>query len=163
MTPDEFVRNYSPPQQELVNALRALVKEIVPESIEGVRTGWNLLGYRIPVRGSPRRGTNAKSLYWGWIGADGDHAHLGFEYGILLHDPKKLLGGDDLKQVRFLTIRHVREIRKREFAKLIRQAVEIAQSKDKRALLKLEQEAQGTREASNVKRHARNEKREMKR
>lgn len=132
MTPEEFVKKYPPPLQELVNALRALVREIAPDAIEGVN-GWGLLAYRVQV--------GKKSVYWGWIGADGDHAHLGFEYGILLHDPKKMLDGQHLKQVRYLTIRHPREIRKRAFGNFIRQAMEVAQRKDRRAWLKMEQVA----------------------
>ena len=151
MTPQEFIERYPPPLQELVQALRALVLEIVPDATEGV-SGWGLLAYRVQI--------GKKSAYWAWIGADGDHAHLGFMYGILLDDPKKLLEGHELKQVRYLTIRRVREIRKREYAKLIRQAAELSGRRDRRALLKLEQEAQRTRDASNVKHHARNEKRE---
>lgn len=138
MTPDEFVKKFSPPQQELVNALRALVKKTLPNVIEGVNAGWGLLAYRIPV--------GSKSAYWGWIGADGDHAHLGFEYGILLSDPKKLLQGEPLHQVRFLTIRNTREIRKRDFARLMREASALAQMKNKRALLKLEQGRQKTKD-----------------
>ncbi len=132
MTPQEFIERYPPPHQELINALRALVKEIVPDATEGV-SGWGLLAYRVQI--------GKKSAYWAWIGADGDHAHLGFMYGILLHDPKKLLEGHELKQVRYLTIRRVREIRKRDFANLIRQAVKISARRDRRALLKLEQAA----------------------
>ncbi|TAH51648.1 MAG: DUF1801 domain-containing protein [Chloroflexota bacterium] len=134
ITPAEFLNAYPPPLRELANALRMFVKEIVPDAVEGVN-GWGLLAYRVQM--------GKKSAYWGWIGADGDHAHLGFEYGILLHDPKNLLEGHNLRQVRYVTIRHPREIRKRDFAKLVRQAVEIAQRSDKRALLKLEQDARG--------------------
>lgn len=144
MTPEEFLRTQPPLLQELANYLRALVKETVPDVDESVNAGWGLLAYRVAV--------GKKSAYWGYIGVDGDHAHLGFEYGVLLNDPKKLLEGKGT-QVRYLTIRHPREIRKKEFAVLIHQAVEIAQMKNKRALLKLEQEARlSKREASNVKR-----------
>ncbi len=132
ITPDEFIEKYPPPHRELVNHLRALIRATVPKAVEGVNVGWGLLAYRIPV--------GKRLAYWGWIGADGDHAHLGFEYGILLNDPKKLLEGTGT-QVRYLTIRRVRDLRKRDFAALIRQAVEIASRSDKRALLKLEQSA----------------------
>jgi hypothetical protein len=132
LSPDEFVENYPPPLRDLANLLRALVKETVPETNEAVNAGWGLLAYRIPI--------GKREAYWGWIGADGDHAHLGFEYGILLNDSGQLLEGEGT-QVRYLTIRRARDIRKRDFAALIRQAVEIATRKDKRALLKLEQDA----------------------
>lgn len=134
LTPEEFLDKYPPPLQELANALRALVRETLPDVVESVNAGWGLLAYRVP---------NGKTtVYFGYIGADGDHAHLGFEYGILLPDPKGLLEGAGT-QVRYLTIRRTREIRKKEFAILIRAAAEIAKHKNKRALLKLEQAARG--------------------
>ncbi len=132
MTPEEFVQNYPPPLQELTNALRALVRATVPDAIENVNAGWGLLAYRVPL--------GKVSVYWGWIGADGDHAHLGFEYGILLEDPKNLLEGKGT-QVRYVTIRRASELRKKDFVNLIRQAVTMARRADKRALLKLEQGA----------------------
>lgn len=137
ITPDEFVQRYPPNLQELANSLRGLVKATLPQVIETVSPGWGLLAYRIPV--------GSKSAYWGWIGAHEDHAHLGFEYGILLADPKKLLLGQELRRVRFVTIRRPREIRKRDFARFIHQASELAKLKNKRALLRLEQDALGAR------------------
>jgi hypothetical protein len=136
LTPKEFLANYPPPLQELANALRALVRATLPDAVESVNAGWGLLAYRVP---------NGKTtVYVGYIGVDGDHAHLGFEYGILLPDPKGLLEGEG-SQVRYLTIRRTRDIRTKEFAVLIRAAAEMAKNKDKRALLKLEQAARGLR------------------
>ena len=132
LSADVFLGSYPPLLRELANSLRALVRETVPDATESVNAGWKLLAYRIPV--------GKRTAYWGYIGVDGDHAHLGFEYGILLHDPKKLLQGNGT-QVRYLTIRSKRDVRKQAFADLIRQAVAIASRNDKRALLKLEQQA----------------------
>lgn len=136
VTPEEFLAKYPPPLQELANALRALVRATLPEVVESVNAGWGLLAYRVP---------NGKTTaYFGYIVADGDHAHLGFEYGILLPDPNRLLEGAGT-QVRYVTIRRTRDIRKKEYAALIRAAAEIAKDKNKRALLKLEQAARGLR------------------
>lgn len=134
LSPDEFISHYPPPLRELADALRALVRATLPDAVETVNAGWGLLAYRVP--------DGKSTAYFGYIGADGDHAHLGFEYGILLPDPQNLLQGKGT-QVRYLTIRHVREIREKEFANLIRTAADIARRQDKRALLKLEQQARG--------------------
>lgn len=132
LSADEFLAIYPPSLRELANHLRELVRETVPETIESVNVGWKLLAYRTLV--------GKRAAYWGYIGVDGDHAHLGFEYGIMLDDPNNLLHGDGT-QVRYLTIRSESEIRKQAFADLIRQSVAIASRNDKRALLKLEQQA----------------------
>ena len=134
ISPDEFVAAYSPELQELANALRVLVRETLPDVVEGVNAGWGLLSYRVP--------SGKTTVYFGYIGMDGDHAHLGFEYGILLPDPKHLLQGQGT-QVRYLTIRRVSEIKKKDFAALVRAAAEIARNKNKRALLRHEQSARG--------------------
>lgn len=134
ISPDEFVAAYAPELQALANALRALVRETLPDVVEAVNAGWRLLSYRVPM--------GKTTVYVGYIGMDGDHAHLGFEYGILLPDPKHLLQGGG-RQVRYLTIRQVREIQKKDFAALVRAAAEIARNKNKRALLRHEQSARG--------------------
>lgn len=136
MSPENFLAAYPPPLQELASALRALMFETLPDVIEGVNAGWGLLSYRVP--------TGKTSAYFAYIGADGDHAHLGFEYGILLPDPKHLLQGEGT-QVRYLTVRRAKEIRKNDFAALLRAAADIARKPNKRALLKLEQDARGLR------------------
>ncbi|MBI4674950.1 MAG: DUF1801 domain-containing protein [Chloroflexi bacterium] len=135
VSPEKFLAAYPPPLQELANRLRAVVRETLPEVIEGVNAGWGLLSYRVP--------TGKTSAYFAFIGADGDHAHLGFEYGILLPDPKRMLEGEGT-QVRYLTVRRASEIRKKDFALLIRAAADIARNPKKRVLLKLEQDARGS-------------------
>lgn len=132
-TPEEYLARFEPHLRELANRLRALVRKTLPNVEELVYPGWNLIGYRLPV--------GKRSVYLGFISSDADHVHLGFEYGILLPDPQKLLQGQGT-QVRYLTVRRASEIRNKPFADLIRAAAQISGSKDKRVLLKLEQDAQ---------------------
>jgi hypothetical protein len=132
MTLDEFLQNYPPPMQELANRLRALVKKTLPDVNEVVYSGWKLIGLRVP--------SGKSSAYVGYIEACSDHVHLGFEYGILLPDPKKILHGAGT-QVRYLTIRRASDIRSKDFAELIRAATNMALNENKRTLLKLEQDA----------------------
>jgi len=140
-TPEQFLSAYPPHLQELANLLRGLVKQTLPKVIETVNTSWGLLGYRVPV--------GKRTANWGYIGVDGDHAHLYFAYGIMLMDPKHLLEGKG-KKVRYLTIRRAQDIRKRDLTALILEASSIAEMKNKGALLKLEQEARTARSSEDV-------------
>jgi hypothetical protein len=96
-TPEDFLSEFPSDIQMLANDLRALIREGAPDRIEAVYPGWALLGYRIPV--------GRKSAYWGFVHPTREYVTIGFEWGLLLSDPNDLLEGDDLKQVRFITLR----------------------------------------------------------
>jgi hypothetical protein len=77
--------------------LRELIRIAVPQSVEGVRSGWSWLGYGLPDRRAKRT--------FAWIGPERKHIHLGFQNGVLLADPDRLLHGAEerLKQFRYFT------------------------------------------------------------
>jgi hypothetical protein len=92
-----FLERYPPAIRETALRLRELIWKAVPEAVEGVRTGWSWIGYGLPDR-------RAKRMFAG-IGPERKHIHLGFENGVLLADPGRLLHGAEerLKQFRYFT------------------------------------------------------------
>ena len=97
--PQLLLEGYPPAIQDMCNRLRAVVKRATPDAIERVRMGWHLIGYDIPV--------GRKTRYFAFVWPETEHAHLGFEFGIFLRDPERILDGAEinLKKVRFLTYR----------------------------------------------------------
>jgi hypothetical protein len=77
--------------------LRDLIRIAVPDAVEGVRSGWSWIGYGLPDRRAKRT--------FAWIGPEKKHIHLGFQNGVLLADPDRLLQGAEerLKQFRYFT------------------------------------------------------------
>ena len=100
--------------------LRSLVRRAVPGVIERVRPGWRLIGYEIPTGRRPR--------YFAYVAPEPKHVHIGFEYGVLMADPHRLLEGAHLRlrKVRFLTFRPGQPIPATEVVELTREAARIA-------------------------------------
>lgn len=97
--PEMLLESYPPQIQAMCNTLREVVRRATPDAIERVRIGWRLIGYDIPV--------GKKARYFGFVWPETEHAHLGFEYGIWMRDPDRILDGAEisLKKVRFVTYR----------------------------------------------------------
>ncbi len=70
--------------------LRGLIRDALPEVEEAARPGWHAIGYRHPDQG-----------YLCGIFPHDDAVKLGFEFGMLLPDPDRLLSGDG-KQLRYV-------------------------------------------------------------
>jgi hypothetical protein len=114
------------------------VLRTVPGAIEGVRGGWHLIGYRVPA--------GRRAAYFGFIAPEPIHVHLGFEYGHLIDDPEGLLGGTQLRQVRFFTFHHPDEIRERVLGRFVRDAARLAAlGRAERLALTLDRDDLGTR------------------
>ena len=80
-----------------------IMGQIVPEAIERVRIGWQLIGYDVPV--------GWRSVYFAYVAPEIEHVHLGFQHGVLMDDPDGLLlGAGVTKRVRWLTVRAIDEI-----------------------------------------------------
>ena len=94
---DLFLAGYSPGIADLAERLRDVVREAVPEALERVRTGWRLVGYDVPV--------GRRTRYFAFVAPEPEHVHLGFEYGVWMEDPDRLLRGAhlNLKKVRYVT------------------------------------------------------------
>jgi hypothetical protein len=96
--PAEFLLDgYPPAIRETGRALRNLILRTVPGTVETVRPGWRWIAYSLP---EARRVRN-----FAWIGPERKHIHLGFEHGILLSDPDRILHGAEerLRQFRYFT------------------------------------------------------------
>lgn len=119
MTPEELLAPYPPHLQEVAEALRALVKRAVPEAIEGVRSGWRLIGYDVPVGRSKR--------FFAWVWPEFEHIHIGFEHGVLMDDPDGVLRGAELrlKRVRYLTLTSTADIDAERTAGFLREAARL--------------------------------------
>jgi hypothetical protein len=94
--PEALLDDFPPPLQAIAHRLRAIVKEAMPDAIERVRPGWRLIGYDLPVGRS--------TVYFAYVAPETEHVHLGFEWGVLMDDPRGLLQGEGITtQVRWLT------------------------------------------------------------
>ena len=119
ITPDEYLAGYPPVIQETAAALRALMREAVPDAIERVRVGWHLLGYDLPLR---RYG-----VYFAYVAPEASHVHLGFEWGVYMNDPGALLlGAGVTKQVRWLTFNAPGDIDPEPTIALVREGARVA-------------------------------------
>ena len=87
--------------------------------MEKVIPGWKVIGYRIPH--------GKKSIYFCCIAPQKkeNDVLLGFEYGVAMRDPKKLLEGKGT-QVRFVRIRQKEQCAESDLVTLIEEAAEVA-------------------------------------
>src|SRR5262245_3979789 len=117
--PEALLAEFPAVTQDTAHALRAIVREAVPDSWERVRVGWHLIGYDLPLR---RYG-----VYFAYVAPEAAHVHLGFEWGALMDDPARLLQGEGLtKQVRWLTFTSPDEILREPTLALVREGARVA-------------------------------------
>ncbi|HET7702321.1 MAG TPA: DUF1801 domain-containing protein [Candidatus Limnocylindrales bacterium] len=136
--PAEFLLDEFPPAiRDTGRTLRALVLSTIPGAAETVRTGWRWIAYSLPERGRVRN--------FAWIGPERKHIHLGFENGILLADPERILRGADegLRKFRYLTFEPAIDIGEAILVDYLERAAELARmpSAARRALADLDAEA----------------------
>jgi hypothetical protein len=118
--PDLFLKGYSDGVRATANRLRAVVNAAVPDAIERVRPGWALIGYDLPIH---RHG-----VYFAWVWPEREHVHLGFQHGIFMDDPDRMLQGAHLKlkKVRYVTVDPGEDFPEAAFVELTRRAADIA-------------------------------------
>jgi hypothetical protein len=118
--PELFLEGYPDGVRATANRLRAVVKAAVPDAIERVRPGWALIGYDLPVR--------RRNVYFAWVWPERKHVHLGFEHGIFMDDPDRVLQGAHLKlkKVRYVTVDPGADFPEATFVELTRRAADIA-------------------------------------
>lgn len=88
-----LLAGHSEPVRALIAALRALVRQTLPEAEERVYPGWKAIGYRHPTAG-----------YVGGLFPMADHVKVAFERGARLSDPFKLL---EMPKTSGKTVRYV--------------------------------------------------------
>jgi hypothetical protein len=119
--PAEFLLDaYPTPIRETARALRELIFRTVPGTVETVRPGWHWIAYSLP---DGRRVRN-----YAWIGPERKHIHLGFEHGILLADPERILQGREerLKKFRYFTFEPSIDVEPAVLADFLRRAADLA-------------------------------------
>lgn len=117
---DDYLQQFPEHIRLLAEKVRGLILKAVPDVMERVYPGWKIIGYRAPL--------GKYSVYIGFLAPFQDRVVLGFEYGVLLSDPDSVLEGSGT-QVRQVTIRSVKEIRKSILMPLLLQAVSVAKER----------------------------------
>lgn len=117
-TPEAFLNDWPPRTRAIADVLRALINRVVPDVVEKVHPGWGILGYRV------RRG--GRDAHFAYIGPHADFATIGFGYGAWLDDPHRVLEDENLKRVRFITVRSPDDARLGLIGEMIRQAADVA-------------------------------------
>lgn len=106
-TADEYEKELSPRERAVVRALRAFVKKHAPHLREEMKWG-------------------GVAFMGNWIvcycHALGTHVDFGFFKGVELKDPAKILEGEG-KYLRHVKVRTPGDIREKELARLLKQAV----------------------------------------
>lgn len=110
---EQLLERHHPDIQALVNVLRKLILETVPNAAESANPGWHSISYRHPKQG-----------YFCGIFPTQDHVILVFEFGILLPDPDGVLVGDG-KQVRNIILRSVDDIPGEAIQQLLIEAINL--------------------------------------
>jgi hypothetical protein len=120
MPPEALLAAYPPPMRAIAERLRAIVRRAVPDAVERVRPGWRLIGYDVPS--GPRR-----LSYFCYVAPEVEHVHIGFEYGVFMSDPDRLLVGEGVtRKVRWLTFRSDDPIEERQLIELVREGARLA-------------------------------------
>lgn len=119
--PDLFLSGYAPDIQDLAECLRRVVREAAPDAIEGVRAGWRLIGYDLPI--------GRRTRYFAFVAPEPEHVHLGWEYGVWMADPEGILRGAHLKlkKVRYVTYRPGDEVPTELLIRYTREGAELAE------------------------------------
>jgi hypothetical protein len=117
--PEALLDDFPPPMQAIAHRLRRIVLDTFPDAIERVRPGWRLIGYDLAI--------GNKRVYFAYVAPEAGHVHLGFEWGVMMDDPRGLLQGDGItKQVRWLTFEDAAAIDDAACTALIQEAARVA-------------------------------------
>jgi hypothetical protein len=133
--PDAFLSAYSDGIRAIAETLRAVVRRAAPDAIERVRSGWRLIGYDLPA--------GRRTVYFAFVAPEPIHVHLGFEHGIFMADPDRMLEGAHLRlrKVRFMTFRPGDTIPEAAMVELTREAARLAaMSREERLALTLDRD-----------------------
>jgi len=120
LPPEAFLAGYPDDIVAMAEVLRSVVRRAVPDAVERVRSGWRLIGYDLADR---RHGA-----YFAFVAPEPVHVHLGFEHGVFMDDPERMLEGAHLRlrKVRFVTYRPGDAIPEAALVGLTRQAARLA-------------------------------------
>lgn len=109
---NEFLSSYASDVRDLAMRTRALVKDLVPDAIESVHTGWKNIGY---ATGS------GKQDQFCYITPQKSDVRLGFNEGAELSDPGAHLQGTG-KKMRHVKLRSGDELENPDLHRLVAEA-----------------------------------------
>jgi hypothetical protein len=115
---EDILADHSPPVRLLVERLREIIRQTVPEATESAHPVWHSISYRHPQGG-----------YFCGIFPFQERVDLAFEFGVLLPDPERLLVGNG-KQVRYLRFNNVREMHEEALKALLLAAINLPERRD---------------------------------
>jgi hypothetical protein len=104
----------NPQTKKLANALRTLISTVYPKVVEVPWPRLQVIGYGL----GPKKSTE----HFCYIGLYGEHNNLGFNNGMDLPDPDKLLEGAG-KKFRHVKIRNIEDVKRSTLRKLLQDAV----------------------------------------
>lgn len=110
-TIEDVLASCTPRTRRLVNATRERILSVVPEAAERLRGGWGLIGYNAPA-------------YFAFVVPGPEDVRIGFEWGVMLADPGRLLEGSG-RQVRYVSVPTIASLKAPALAALLRQAADI--------------------------------------
>ena len=116
---DALLADFPPGHAAIVERLRTIVTDALPDAIERVRPRWRLIGYDL----NRRRGTT----FFAWIWPQQEHVHLGFPLGVVMNDQDGAMEGAGItKQARWLTYDRESDIDEGVARRLIDEAIRVA-------------------------------------
>jgi len=118
--PEDILAGHQPAVQKLAEELRQLIRKLLPEAVEKAYPHWHGIGF-----------THLTVGYFCAIFPHDEFVKLGFEFGVLLADPRGLLEGEG-KQVRYVTIHNRRQIHSRALKNLLLAAVSLPEKREVR-------------------------------
>lgn len=135
LPPEAFLAGYADDIRAIAGILRGVVHQAAPDAVERVRTGWRLIGYDLPV--------GRRTVFFAFVAPEPIHVHLGFQHGVFMADPDRMLEGAHLKlrKVRFTTFRPGDPIPEAALVGLTREAARVAaMSREERLALALDRD-----------------------
>ncbi|MBI5667582.1 MAG: DUF1801 domain-containing protein [Chloroflexi bacterium] len=111
---EKVLENFDPAIQELARATRALIYDVLPQTVEVVWVQQKTAGY----------GTGPKKMseHFSWIAPAKKHVVFGFYYGAELPDPDHLLEGTG-KLLRHVKIRSLDDLHRPGVRRLLEVAI----------------------------------------
>jgi hypothetical protein len=111
---DDALARSNPQTKKLANVLRKLISTVYPKVVEVPWPRLQVIGYGL----GPKKSTE----HFCYIGLYGEHINLGFNYGMDLPDPDKLLEGAG-KKFRHVKIRNIEDVKRSTLRKLLQDAI----------------------------------------
>lgn len=112
-TVESILASHSLPVRGMVERLRVIIRETVPDALESAHAVWHSLSYKHPESG-----------YFCGIFPQADRVTVAFEFGVLLPDPEGVLEGAG-RQVRYLRWRDEGDLRVEAFRQLLIEAINL--------------------------------------